>query len=188
MRELFSKITRSRRRSVEQLTGGVFGLPTLRSFAGGEQTQSAVPTTQGSLPDVGHDNTVVSRHPCDVERLQTAPMNQVDAPVAQTAGMVFAVRLSLADAIPPPTPSGEPWPFDVDEVPYMLLITCDGLQLVRLSADAAPGISALSRGRWAEFAGEQVHQHLFHASSIIDVSPAVAAAPQHADHHPEKRG
>ena len=57
-------------------------------------------------------------------------------------------------------------PFDVDAVPYALIMTPDGIQQIRLGRLRPNEWARLVLGAWAEFEGEKVHEHLFDATEI----------------------
>lgn len=57
-------------------------------------------------------------------------------------------------------------PFNVDDVPYALIMASDGIQQVRLGRLSPQERARLVLGVWAEFEGEKVHEHLFDATEI----------------------
>ena len=81
--------------------------------------------------------------------------------------MIIGVRASQADPVPPIIANGGPLGFDVDDVPYALILTGDGIQIVRLSGSAAERAASLAPGQWAKFEGEKEHEQLFDATAIL---------------------
>ena len=185
MDELFSKVDITRRRFVQQLTVGVFTSATLISFPRTAHAQVSIAPTSAVTPTPGLSVAPTPTPPLSSPPPplpsgdQSAPLvarakekkkrvNRTGDPDYETSGNVVGIRFDPSDPVPGIVADMPALPFNVDDIPYVLIATADGIQMIRLGLVSAEARALLRVGVWAEFGGEKMHEHLFDATDIFE--------------------